>query len=173
MQAGRDEWFCAREWSRILAGQDRQAEALEVLAPYVATGWWTAAATVAGLFEGWGRIEDAIALARPHAEAGERLALGFYARLLARHGRADEAFVLLRPHVNDWFLAAALVDICQDAGREEDAVVLLTACSVWCSPRCRSLLMRRPAWCGGSRPRRGGRNSQRSSSWPPSPHSST
>ncbi|GLX99726.1 hypothetical protein Acsp01_01060 [Actinoplanes sp. NBRC 101535] len=33
-QAGRGEWFCAREWSRDLARRVRRAEALEVLAHY-------------------------------------------------------------------------------------------------------------------------------------------
>lgn len=126
-QAGRGEWFCARERARLLAGQDRQAEALEVLAPYVATGWWKAAETAAELLEGWGRIEEAIVLARPCAAAGDRLALKFFACLLARHGRGDEAFALLRPHVEDWFLAAALVDIAEGTGRDEDVASLLAA----------------------------------------------
>jgi hypothetical protein len=41
-QAGRGEWFCAREWARLLGDRGRQAEASEVLAPYLATGWWPA-----------------------------------------------------------------------------------------------------------------------------------
>ncbi|GIH19680.1 tetratricopeptide repeat protein [Rugosimonospora africana] len=126
-QACRGEWFCAREWARLLAGRDRRAEALEVLAPYVATGWWTAAETMAGLLEGWERIEEAIRLARPYAEAGDRLALASVARLLARRGQGDEAFALLRPHMGDWFLAASLVEIAEGAGRDEDAASLLIA----------------------------------------------
>ena len=119
-QAGRGEWFCVREWARLLGERGRQAEALEVLAPYVATGWWKAAETTAELLEEWERIEEAIALARPYAEAGDRPALRFFARLLARHGRGDEAFTLLRPHLGDWFLAEALVDVAEGAGRDED-----------------------------------------------------
>ncbi|MFB9388351.1 tetratricopeptide repeat protein [Streptomyces coeruleoprunus] len=142
-QAGRGEWFCAREWARLLGGQDRQAEALEVLAPYVATGWWPAARTQAELLESWGRAEEAIALVRPHAEAGG-LPLEFFARLLARHGRRDEAVVLLSAGIEDWFLATALVDITEEAGRDEDVAALLAAriparhrCdSPWC---CRGL----------------------------------
>lgn len=126
-QAGRGEWFCALEQARLLDGQGRRAEALEVLAPYVATGWWTAAEATAGLLEGWGRTDEAIALARPHAEAGDRLALEFFGRLLARHGRGDEAFALLRPHIEDWFLAAALVDVAEAVGRDEEAAALLAA----------------------------------------------
>ncbi|MFE2915397.1 tetratricopeptide repeat protein [Kitasatospora indigofera] len=123
--AGRGEWFCAREWARSLAERGRQAEALEVLARYVATGWWTAAEAMAGLLEANGRADEAIALVRPHAEGGERLGLGFLARLLARHGRGDEAFDLLRPHIEDWYLAEPLVDIAGPTGRHEEAYRLL------------------------------------------------
>jgi tetratricopeptide (TPR) repeat protein len=123
-QAGRGEWFCARAWARLLGEQGRQAEALEVLAPYIASGWWNAARAAAELLEEWGRVEEAISMARP-SESGERIALEYYGRLLARHGRADEAFELLRPHIEDWFLAAALVDVAQGAGRDEDAATLL------------------------------------------------
>ena len=98
----------------------RRSLPLEVLAPYVATGWWKTAETTAELLEEWESIEEAIALARPYAEAGDRPALRFFARLLARHGRGDEAFTLLRPHLGDWFLAEALVDVAEGAGRDED-----------------------------------------------------
>jgi thioredoxin-like negative regulator of GroEL len=125
-QAGRGEWFCAREWARLLGERGRQAEALEVLAPYVATGWWPAARAQAELLESWGRAEEAIALARPCAKAG-RLPLEFFARLLARHGRQDEALVLLSAGIEDWFLAAALVEVAEGAGRDEDIAALLAA----------------------------------------------
>ncbi|WP_189277848.1 tetratricopeptide repeat protein [Streptomyces atratus] len=142
-QAGRGEWFCAREWTRLLGDQGRQAEALEVLAPYVATGWWPAARAQAELLESWGRAEEAIALARPYAEAGGP-ALEFFARLLDRHGCKDEAVVLLSAGIEDWLLATALVDIAEGTGRDEDIAALLAAripaqhrCdSPWC---CRGL----------------------------------
>ncbi|MFJ9446329.1 tetratricopeptide repeat protein [Kitasatospora sp. NPDC101235] len=122
----------------------RQAEALDVLAPFLATGWWTATVTAAELLEGWGRIEEAIEVTRARMALGHPMALESYARLLARHGRAEEAFTLLVPHVDDGCLAHALVDIAQDAGRDEEAAVLLAAripaghrCdSPWC---CRGL----------------------------------
>lgn len=125
-QAGHGEWFCAREWARVLGEQGRQPEALQVLAPYVATGWGRAAEATAELLEGWGRVDEAIAVARPPAVGG-RLELAFFARLLARHGRGEEAYALLRPHVEDWFLAAALVDAAEDAGLDEEAAALLAA----------------------------------------------
>ncbi|MET9615422.1 hypothetical protein [Kitasatospora indigofera] len=126
-QAGRGEWFCAREWARLLGDQGQQAQALEVLAPYVATGWWPAARDQVKLLEGWERVEEAIELSRPYAEAGDRIALEFFARLLARYDRSGEAFELLSAGIEDWFLAAAMVDVSEAAGRDEDAAVLLTA----------------------------------------------
>ena len=126
-QAGRGEWFCARHQAQALAERQWHDEALEVLAPYVATGWWTAAETVAGLLQSWGRAGEAITLTRPYAEAGDRQALGFVARLLARNGHGEEAFTLLRPYVTDGFLAGALAEVAVAAGREDDAAALLTA----------------------------------------------
>lgn len=128
-----------------LGEQGRQAEALEVLAPYLATGWWTAVVAAAERLEGWGRADEAIVLTRARMEVGHRLALQSCARLLARHGRSDKAFTLLQPHIDDWFLAAALVDVAEgDAGRDDEAAELLAARipnghsgdSPWC---CRGL----------------------------------
>ncbi|MFJ5548612.1 tetratricopeptide repeat protein [Streptomyces sp. NPDC093225] len=70
------------------------------------------------------------------------MALEFVGRLLARHNRGTEAFELLRPGVADWFLAAALVDVAETAGRDEDAASLLATwipndhrCDTpWCCP---------------------------------------
>ncbi|MFJ3663009.1 tetratricopeptide repeat protein [Streptomyces sp. NPDC090119] len=142
--AGRGEWFCAREWARLLGERGRQAEALALLGPYLATGWWPAVETTAELLEGWGRAGEAIALTGVRLEAGHPAALEFHARLLARHGRADEAFTLLRPHIDEWPLARALVDVSATADRDEEAAALLAArvpaghrCdSPWC---CRAL----------------------------------
>ncbi|GAB3835249.1 tetratricopeptide repeat protein [Dactylosporangium cerinum] len=120
-QASRGEWFCALAIAEEAAPQRARA----VLAPFVATGWWEAAVALARLLERWGQGEEAIALVRPRAAAGDRSALEFFGRLLARHGRAGEAFDLLRPHVEDWWLAAALVDVAEACGRDEEAVALL------------------------------------------------
>ncbi len=137
------EWFCALAWARLLGEQGRQADALEVLAPYLATGWWTAVVAAAELLEGWDRVDEAIEITRVRMEAGHPMALEFYTRLLARHGRAEEAFTLLRPHLGEPSLAEALVDVAGLAGRDEEAAVLLTTrtehqCSdfPWC---CRGL----------------------------------
>ncbi|MEV0192227.1 hypothetical protein AB0I39_27300 [Kitasatospora purpeofusca] len=121
------EWFCALEWARLLSDRGEREKALEVLAPYVATGWWPAARARAELLETWGRAQEAITLCRPFAETGDRLALEYFARLLARHDRGAEAFALLRPGIGDWFLADCLVDVAAAAGRDEEAAALLEA----------------------------------------------
>lgn len=135
-QAGRGEWFCALEWARLLKNRGRQEQALQVLAPYVATNWWPATQAGAELLEGSGRAEEAIALSRPYAEAGDRLALAFFARLLARHGRSGEAFMLLRAGIQDWFLAQCLVDVAETAGLDEEAAALLEARAKAAAPAC-------------------------------------
>ncbi|WP_431675993.1 tetratricopeptide repeat protein [Kitasatospora sp. KL5] len=127
LQAGHGEWFCALAWARLLGEQGRQADALEVLAPYLATGWWTAVEATAELLEGWGRVDEAIETTRVRMEAGHPMALESYTRLLARHGRAEEAFTLLRPHIGELSLARALVDVAAAAGRHEEAAELLAA----------------------------------------------
>ncbi|MER7540726.1 hypothetical protein ABTX77_39050 [Streptomyces sp. NPDC097704] len=124
-QAGRGEWFCALAWARLLGEQGRQADALEMLAPYLTTGWWTAVEAAAELLEGWGRVDEAIEITRVRMEAGHPLALESYTRLLARHGRAEEAFSLLRPHIGQSSLAVALVDVAAAAGRTEEAIAVL------------------------------------------------
>ncbi|WP_406387525.1 tetratricopeptide repeat protein [Streptomyces sp. NBC_00887] len=135
-QAGRGEWFCALEWARLLGHRGQREQALEVLAPYIATDWWPAARARAELLEGWGRVEDAIALSRPYAQAGDRLALVFFARLLARHDRSGEAFMLLRTKIQDWFLAECLVDVAEAAGMDEEAAALLEARVEGAVPAC-------------------------------------
>ncbi|WP_329386136.1 tetratricopeptide repeat protein [Streptomyces sp. NBC_01716] len=144
-QAGRGEWFCAREWARLLGDRDRQAEALDVLAPYVATGWWPAARAKAESLESWGRAEEAIELARPYAAVGGT-ALEFFARLLARHGREDEAVTLLSAGIEDWVLATALVDIAGGTAHDEAVAALLTA-RIPAGHRCDS-----PWCCHGLQP---------------------
>ncbi|GAA3989296.1 hypothetical protein GCM10022247_04800 [Allokutzneria multivorans] len=125
-QATRGEWFCAREWARLLGEQGRHAEALTVLAPYVATGWWPAAQAQAELLESWGRAAEAIELARQHTRAG-RFPQAFLGRLLARHGRQDEAIELLSAGIDEPLLATALVEVSEGAGRDEDIAALLAA----------------------------------------------
>ncbi|MEW2624586.1 hypothetical protein [Streptomyces sp. NPDC048106] len=135
-QAGRGEWFCALEWARLLGQRDQREQALEVLAPYIATNWWPAARARAELLEGWGRVDEAIELSRSCADAGDRLALVFFARLLARHGRSGEAFLLLRAGIQDWLLAECLVDVAEAAGLDEEAAALLEARVEAAVPAC-------------------------------------
>lgn len=136
LEAGRGDWFCALAWAHLLGERQQHEHALEVLAPYLATGWWPAARARAELLEGWGRADEAITLCRPYAEAGDRPVLEFFARLLARHGRGVEAFALLRPGIEDWFLAEALVDVAGTAGLDEEAAALLEARIAAAVPAC-------------------------------------
>ncbi|MFG2991418.1 hypothetical protein ACGFZK_19380 [Streptomyces sp. NPDC048257] len=136
------DWFCARAWARLLAGRGELDDALEVLAPYVATCWWTAAAEAARLLDAGSRGEEAIALLRPFAD-GELFALRDLALLLARHGQGEEAYELLLPHVTDWLLAEALVEVGVGLGRGDEVAELLEArmaldapCAHCESPEC-------------------------------------
>ncbi|MGV9270195.1 hypothetical protein ACWDRR_36725 [Kitasatospora sp. NPDC003701] len=135
-QAGRGEWFCALEWARLLGDRRQYEQALAVLDPYIATGWWPAARARAELLEGWGREHEAIELSRPYAQAGDRVVLEFFARLLARHDRAAEALALLRPGIADWFIAQALVDVAEAAGQDEEVAALLEARIEAAVPAC-------------------------------------
>ncbi|MCX5377065.1 lipopolysaccharide assembly protein LapB [Streptomyces sp. NBC_00091] len=123
--AGGSDWFCAKEWARWLADRGRPDEALEALAPYVATGWWTAVRRAAELLERWGRADEAVALLRPYAQDGNRSALEHFAVLIAGQGRAEEAYGLLRPHLGDPFLARALVEVAAGLDRDEELAALL------------------------------------------------
>ncbi|MGW6985533.1 tetratricopeptide repeat protein [Streptomyces sp. NPDC054932] len=124
------DWFCARAWARLVAGRGELDEALEVLAPYVGTGWWTAVAEAARLLDAGGRGDEAIALVRPFVPDGERGALRDLALLLARHGRGEEAYGLLVPHMTDWLIAEALVEVGAGLGRGDEVAELLEACLV-------------------------------------------
>jgi hypothetical protein len=126
-QARGGDWFCAQAWVRTLIDQELWEQALEVLTPYLATGWWRAARSVAELFEGWGRVAEAIEVLRSNRQAGGLVALKDSALLLARHSRGGEAFDLLLPYVGDWFLAEALVEVSAGLGRDEQVATLLTA----------------------------------------------
>ncbi|WP_314248201.1 tetratricopeptide repeat protein [Streptomyces kutzneri] len=121
------DWFCARAWARLLAGRGALDEALDVLAPFLGTGWWTAAGEAARLLDAGGRGEEAITLVRPFASDGERSALHDLALLLARHGQGEEAYELLLPHTTDWLLAEALVEVGVGLGRGEEVAALLEA----------------------------------------------
>ncbi|QTI42642.1 hypothetical protein JYK04_00401 [Streptomyces nojiriensis] len=139
-QAGRGQWFCALEWARLLGHRGKPEQALEVLAPYIATNWWPTIRARAGLLEDWGRVEEAIAPSRPYAEAGDRLALVCFARLLAPHDRSGEAFILPRAGIQDRFLAECLVDVAEAAPLLEARVE--AAVPARNDPDCNSLRMK-------------------------------
>ncbi|WP_371573393.1 hypothetical protein [Streptomyces sp. NBC_01314] len=124
-QARGGDWFCAQGWVRFLVDRDRREEALDVLAPYLATGWWKAAHSVAELLEGLGRVDEAIAVFRSNMRADWQPAFKCFALLLARHGRGDEALDLLLPYLEHSSLADALVEVCAGLGRDEEVAALL------------------------------------------------
>lgn len=121
------DWFCARAWARRLAEQGEPDEALAIIAPYLATGWVTAAAEAARLLGAADRDDEAIDLLYPFAVDGERSALRELAPLLVRRGRAEEAYALLVPHIADWYLAEPLADVALALGRGDEVAELLAA----------------------------------------------
>jgi tetratricopeptide (TPR) repeat protein len=72
-------------------------------------------------------VDEAIAVFRSNMQPDGRRALKHFALLLARHGREDEAVGLLLPHLDDWGLAAALVEVSVGLGRDEEIASLLAA----------------------------------------------
>ncbi|WP_067832626.1 tetratricopeptide repeat protein [Actinomadura kijaniata] len=128
-QAQRGDWYCAHHVALDLIERGERDAALDVLTPFVDTGWWEAVGTVAAFLHEWGRTDEAIALVRPQVEAGERLAVERLARLLASQGRTDEVIALLGPQVEDWFLAKALVELTDGQGCDEQVMSLLPAVS--------------------------------------------
>ncbi|MEW1639075.1 tetratricopeptide repeat protein [Streptomyces sp. NPDC093801] len=120
------DWFCARAWARLLSGRGDTPGALAVLAPYLATGWCTAAEEAARLLDAAGRAEEAAGLLLPFARGGERSALRELARLSARRGRAEEAYALLLPHIGNWYLAEPLADLAVGLGRGDAFAGMLT-----------------------------------------------
>ncbi|MFE5581918.1 hypothetical protein [Kitasatospora sp. NPDC056531] len=128
-EASSGDWHCARAWVEQLAAEDRQDDALAVLAPYIEAGSWAAARAHAELLERWGYEEEAIAFVQVLSEmgVGKGAAFEHLTRLLARHGRGEEAFELLRPHIKEARFAAALVDVTEGLGRDEEVAELLAA----------------------------------------------
>ncbi|MET8629180.1 hypothetical protein ABZW30_36525 [Kitasatospora sp. NPDC004669] len=123
------DWHCARAWVEQLAGEGRQDDALAVLAPYIEAGSWNAARVHAELLERWGYAEEAIAFVQVLSEAGvgKGSAFAYLTRLLARHGQGEAAYELLRPYVKESQFAAALVDVTEGLGRDEEVAELLAA----------------------------------------------
>jgi tetratricopeptide (TPR) repeat protein len=123
--AGQGEWFCADRAVRELSAAGRRADAWELLAPYLATGWWGGVRVAAHLLVDWDRGEEAVELVRTYTGPEERLAWDETARMLAALGRVGEAIELLRPHLRDWFLLQALAEATAGCGRDREVIELL------------------------------------------------
>ncbi|MFJ3928574.1 hypothetical protein, partial [Streptomyces sp. NPDC090022] len=124
--AERGEWFCATGSVAELCRTGRFERALEVMEPFVATGWPAAAWEKAGILLRAGRSRAALALVRP-AEAGRasKADCHDFAGLLVRAGYVDEAIDLLVPLVDGWWTLSVLVEITEGQGRDERVLELI------------------------------------------------
>src|SRR4051812_42317778 len=116
------EWFCAQGAVEELCRTGRFTDALNVMEPFVATGWPTALWAKADILLREGRPQEALNLVRPN-EAGwaSKAECHDFAELLVRAGRVDEAIELLVPHIDGWWTLSVLVEI--TSGQERDAQV--------------------------------------------------
>ncbi|MGW4688059.1 hypothetical protein ACWEPM_24640 [Streptomyces sp. NPDC004244] len=120
------EWFCAERAAQELAQSGEFARALEVMEPFVATGWRTALWAKADILLRAGRTDEALDLVRPD-EGGRTSshACRDFAELLARAGRVDEAIDLLVPHVGESWIRSVLVEITEGQARDEQVLELI------------------------------------------------
>ena len=150
------DWNCASAWASAVvergaaAGRDAADAdaadadaALEMLAPFAATGLPAAIAQTARILAAAGRVEEALTLARANAgttvgagepvadleghPAGERAALRLLAELLVAQGRRSEAFEVLRPYATHWSVTDAWVAAAEGLGRDAEVAEVLTA----------------------------------------------
>lgn len=122
----RGEWFCAERAARELGRSGEFARALEVLEPFVATGWRTALWAKADLLLRAGRTDEALDLVRPDEEGrtSQHVCRDF-AELLAGAGRVDEAIELLIPHLGASWIRSFLVEITEGRNRDERVLELI------------------------------------------------
>ncbi|WP_328498608.1 hypothetical protein OHS59_42130 [Streptomyces sp. NBC_00414] len=122
----RGEWFCAEGAVAELCRSGEFTRALEVMDPFVATGWRTALWARADILLRAGRTDEALDLVRP-AEEGHtsQAACRNFAELLARAGRVDEAVDLLVPHLGESWIRTDLVKITEGQDRDERVLELL------------------------------------------------
>ncbi|MFE7712940.1 hypothetical protein ACFU6I_46090 [Streptomyces sp. NPDC057486] len=124
--AERGEWFCAEGAVEELCRAGEFGRALEVMAPFVTTGWPSALWAKADILLRAGRTEEARYLVCPD-EAGHASTTECrnFAELLARAGRIDEAIDLLVPHIGESWIRSVLVEITEGHGRDERVLELI------------------------------------------------
>ncbi|MFG2330990.1 tetratricopeptide repeat protein [Streptomyces sp. NPDC048604] len=122
----RGEWFCAEGAAEELCRSGEFARALEVMEPFVATGWRTALWAKADILLRAGRSDEALDLVRPDEEGrASQIVCRDFAELLAKAGRVDEAIDLLVPHIGESWLWSVLVEITEGRDRDERVLELI------------------------------------------------
>ncbi len=122
----RGEWFCAERAVQELCRSGEFGPALEVMEPFVATGWRAALWVKAEILLRAGRVDEALDLVRPDEEGRDAQAVcRNVAELLARAGCVDEAINLLEPHLGESWIRAVLVEITHGKGRDERVLELI------------------------------------------------
>ncbi|MFE5326126.1 hypothetical protein ACFRCG_06995 [Embleya sp. NPDC056575] len=147
--AHRGEWECARGAVEHFLACDEPGKAWGVIAPFVATGRWSAVREAAPVLRALGRGGEAIAMVRAHAEGGVRDAWNTLARLLADDGRIDEAIEALRPRLCDWYHLEALVEVSEGRGRDARVIDLLRRVCGGGGPWNRAIMLARVFERGG------------------------
>ncbi|MFF7140734.1 tetratricopeptide repeat protein [Streptomyces nodosus] len=124
--AERGEWFCAESAVEELCRAEEFGRALEVMEPFVMTGWRPALWAKADILLRAGRTEEARDLVRPD-EAGRTSTTEQrdFAELLAKAGRVDEAIDLLVPHIGESWIRSVLVEITEGQDRDERVLELI------------------------------------------------
>ncbi|MGW4898526.1 tetratricopeptide repeat protein [Kitasatospora sp. NPDC004240] len=129
IQAARErgDWHCAEGAVESLCADGRYERALEVLAPFTATGWRTARFLAAGVMTRQGRGDDALAMTRPDpVQVDDEHYCARYAELAVKAGRADTAIEVLIPHLDKGWLLRILVEVTEGQDRDERVLQLLT-----------------------------------------------
>ncbi len=122
----RGEWFCAEHAVQELCRSGEFGQALEVMEPFVATGWRTALWAKAEILLRAGRMDEALDLVRPDEEGrASQIVCRNVAELLAKAGCVDEAIGLLVPHIGESWIRTVLVQITEGKDRDERVLELI------------------------------------------------
>ncbi|MFD0632990.1 tetratricopeptide repeat protein [Catenulispora yoronensis] len=122
------DWYCASAWASWSAEQGGTSAALAMLAPFRATGWFTAVRKYVQVLATAGRFAEAVDLV-PDCGLPEVSAAVLLAELKAAQGEAGaaEAFELLRPYAVDWRVSRPWAALAERLGRDPEVVETLTA----------------------------------------------
>ncbi|KUH35643.1 MULTISPECIES: hypothetical protein [Streptomyces] len=122
----RGEWFCAERAAQELCRSGEFGRALEVMEPFVATGWRAALWAKAEILLRAGRVAEALDLMHPDEEGrASPIVCRGIAELLAKTGCVDEAIDLLVPHIGESWIRTVLVEITKGKDRDERVLVLI------------------------------------------------